>query len=218
MSSGDHDDRIFDAVLDWVEGRLKGEQSARVEALVDSGDPAVEAAAGRSRGFLSAAALSTEPVPGTLARRLRAMGPAGTVHEDSVATASWRDRFAGALQATVSFDSLLSPGLAMARSAADSTRQLVVSAPEIDVAVDLDPSPTGGIRATVQLLPLSADAGVADVLVRAWASTGLLDTGRSDEMGSVEFATLPAEVIVIDVDASKRWPALHAELDLRRPA
>jgi hypothetical protein len=218
MTPDSQAERNLDEVLDWIESRLEIERSAEIEALVAAGDPEAEAAVEWAHRFLAAAARFTEPVPDDLARRLRTMWP-NKWPKDSVTAPSWRERFPGFLNATVSFDSLLSPGLAMARSASDSTRQIVVSAPDIDVAVDLETSPAGsGIRAALQLLPLSEDAAVADVLVQAWTSTGLLESRHSDEIGRVEFTALPATVIVVDVDATVAWPAMHAELDLRRQA
>ncbi len=217
MTSGEHPAADFGTVVDWLEGRLDADASARVERLALDGAPDVLATVAWWRRFHAATSLATEPVPDGLAARLRAMGPiepgAGPAED-----ASWLDRFAGAVRATLSFDSVQAPGLAMARSSSDATRQLIFSGPGLDVAVDLSEPRGNELTAGVQLLPLDRHADAAAVLVQTWARSGLVASQRSDDLGRVELGVLPADVVVMEVDRTSAWPAVHVELDLRRPA
>ncbi len=205
----------FGAVVDWLEGRLDAAESARIDGLVRAGVPEVTATVAWWRRFHAAAGLPTEPVPEVLADRLLAMVPGAAVAEPEP-DPSRLGRLMGVVRASLSFDSLQSPGLAMARSSADATRQLVFSGPGLDVAVDVSEQRDNLVGAA-QLLPLDDSADAVDVLVQTWARTGLLGEQRSDALGRVELGVLPAQVVVLDVDRTSAWPAMHAELDLRRP-
>lgn len=217
MTPGEHPAADFGTVVDWLEGRLDPEASARVEQLARDGVPDVLATVAWWRRFHAAALLPTEPVPDGLAARLRVMGPTAP-GAGPAADPSWLHRLAGAVQATLSFDSLQAPGLAMARSSSDATRQLVFSGPGLDVAVDLSEPRGSEVTAGVQLLPLDRHADAADVLVQTWARSGLVAEQRSDDLGRVELGVLPADVVVMEVDRTSAWPAVHVELDLRPPA
>lgn len=217
MTSGDQPAADLDAVVDWLEGRLDTDAGAHVERLVLAGAPEVVATVAWWRRFHAAALLPTEPVPDGLAARLRAMGPSTST--DGLTTGpSWLGRVVEGVRATLSFDSLLMPGLAMARSVSDATRQLVFSAPGLDVAVDVSEPRGDELTAAAQLLPIDDRADAADVLVQTWARTGLVGEHRSDTLGRVELGVLPADIVVMEVDRTSAWPAVHAELDLRRPA
>lgn len=205
----------FAMVVDWLEGQLDLQEGARIESLVLAGDPEVTATVAWWQRFHAAAGLPTEPVPDDLAARLLTIG-SGTPSVGPTPDPSRRQRLVGVVRASLSFDSLQTPGLANARSSADATRQLVFSGPGLDVAVDVSDLRHGLIGA-VQLLPLDDGADASDVLVQTWARSGLMGEHRSDAFGRVELATLPAQVVVIDVERSQAWPPMHAELDLRRP-
>ncbi len=114
----------------------------------------------------------------------------------------------------MSFDSLQTPGLAMARSSADATRQLVSSGPWLDVTVDVFKLRDEQVG---RLLPLDHNGGAVDTLVQTWARTGLAGEQRSGALGGVELGAPPAEVVVKDVDCTSASPTMHAEFDLRRP-
>lgn len=221
MTSAEQTDADFGTVVDWLEGRLDTDAATRVEALARAGVPDVVATVAWWRRFHAAAVLPTEPVPDALAARLRALDQAspaaGPAPAPSIFDKLGLGRFVGAVQATWSFDSLQAPGLAMARSSADTTRQLVCSGPGLDVALDLSEPHDDGFSATAQLLPLDDGADAGGVRVATWARTGLVDERRSDPLGRVELGVLPADVVVVEVDRTPAWPALHAELDLRRP-
>lgn len=215
MTPAEHSAADFGTVVDWLEGRLDADASAHVEQLMRDEVPDVLATVAWWRRFHTATLLRTEPVPDTLAARLRAMGPAAPT-AGPAADPSWLDRFVGAVGATLSFDSLQAPGLAMARSSSDATRQLVFSGPGLDVAVDLSEPSGNDLTAGVQLLPLDRHADAADVLVQTWARSGLVAERRSDDLGRLELGVLPADVVVLEVDRTSAWPAVHIELDLRR--
>lgn len=219
MNAGGIEPEAFNTALAWLERRLDDAASADFAALVESGDPAATQAVAWLRQFRSAAALAGEPVPDAVAKRLRSIAVPEATAAGPDRQRSWRDRLAGVLRATVSFDSLQGVGAAMARSAADSTRQLVLSGPGIDIAVDLERSPAEpGYRAAVQLLPVAEDADPGNVPMQAWASTGLVAEGQSDQMGRVDFTGLPASLLLVEVGASPNWPTLVAEVDLRQSA
>lgn len=217
MTSGDHPAADFGAVVDWLEGRLDADDAARIERLVLAGVPDVVATVAWWRRFHAAAVLPTEYVPDGLGARLREMGPPAPRGAASTRDPSRLERLVGVVRASLSFDSLQTPGLAMARSTADATRQLVFSGPGLEVAVDVSESRGDELVGTAQLLPLDDNAGAVDVLVQTWARSGLVCEQRSDALGRVELGVLPAEVVVIEVDRSSTWPVMHAELDLRRP-
>lgn len=206
----------FGTVVDWLEGRLDADESATIERLVRAEVPDVMADVVWWRRFRAAALLPTEPVPNELAARLRALEPrssAAAVSHDP----TWLDRLVGAVRATLSFDSLNNPGLAMARSSSDATRQLVFSGPGLDVAIDLSEPRGDELTATAQLLPLDDGVDAADVLVETWTRSGRIGETRSDALGRVELGVLPADVVVMEVDSRASWPAVHTEMDLRRP-
>lgn len=214
--AADHPEEDLGAVVDWLEERLDPGAAADVERLVQAGDPDVLATVAWWRRFHAAALLPTEPVPDELAARLRAMTPSAQ-EAGSANDPSRLGRFVGAVRAVLSFDSRQTPGLAMARSTSDGTGQLVFSGPGLDVAVDVSEPYEDTMTAAAQLLPLDDDADPADVPVHIWARTGLVGRHRSDPSGRVELGALPTGVLVMEVDPTPSWPAVHAELDLRRP-
>jgi len=216
MTSGNPPTTDFGTVVDWLEGRLDADTGKYVEELMLAGDPDVVATVAWWRRFAVATRLPTEPVPPGLAARLREMQP--PAEADAATDPSWLDRFAGMVRATLSFDSLQTPGLAQTRSMSDATRQLVFSGPGLDVAVDVSELRGRKLTATVQLLPLDDDADPAGVHVQTWTSTGLVGKHRSDALGRVELGVLPADIVLMEVDRTTAWPTVHAELDLRRPA
>jgi hypothetical protein len=215
MTSGDHTLAEFGAVVDWLDGRLDAENSARIERLVLAGSPDVVATVAWLQRFHAAVGLPVEPVPEGLTARLWAIGPAPHTAV-STREPSRLERLTGLVRASLTFDSLQTQGLAMARSSADATRQLVLSGPGLDVAVDLS-EVRNGVVGSAQLLPIDGNADAVDVLVQTWARTGLVCEQRSDALGWVELGVLPAEVVVIDVDRTSAWPPMYAEVDLRRP-
>jgi len=218
MTAGRREDEMFGAVADWLEGRLDDARAAEVENLVQS-DPEATAAAVWFQRFRSAAALSREPVPDALGLRLRTMHPLVATLEHPGIGSSWRDRLVGPLRATVTFDSLFGPGLATARGLTYSTRQLVLSTPTIDVAVDVEPSGSDdALRVSIQLLPHTPDTVAAGVVLEVWTSSGLAVQGRTDKTGRAELERVPATLLVIGIGAAPMWPELCAELDLRGPA
>ncbi|MDQ3627537.1 MAG: hypothetical protein M3419_01715 [Actinomycetota bacterium] len=205
----------FGTVVDWLEGRLDADGSAAVERLVRGGDTDALDTIEWWRRFHAAASLPTEPVPDSLAVRLRSMS-AATQGAAGAASPSWLDRFTGMVRASLSFDSLHSPGLAMARSSSDATRQLAFSGPGIDVSIDMAEPSGDQLTATAQLLPVDVDADAADVMVQIWARRGLVAERRSDALGRVELGVLPTDVVIVEVDRAATWPAIQVELDLRR--
>lgn len=205
----------FETVVDWLEGRLDADESATIERLVRAEVPDVVAAVAWWRRFHAAALLPTEAVPNELAARLRALAPSSSA-AGVAADPTWLDRLVGAVRATLSFDSLNAPGLALARSSSDATRQLVFSCPGLDVAVDLSEPRGEELAAIAQLLPLDDHADAGDVLVQTWTRHGLVGEKRSDVLGRVELGVLPADVVVMEVGSGAGWPAVHAEIDLRR--
>ncbi|MBA3311294.1 MAG: hypothetical protein H0U28_14790 [Nocardioidaceae bacterium] len=215
MTSGQDRTTDFGTIVDWLECRLDADTAADVERIVLAREPDVLATVAWWRRFHAVASLPNEPVPEGLAHRLRAMGPAAPEVEGATGP-SWLDHLLGVVRATVSFDSLRTPGLAMARSAIDETRQLVASGPGLDVAVDVSEPHGGELTAAAQLLPVDEHADPADVLVQAWARTGLVGEQRSDSLGRVELGALPADVVVLEVEGTSTWPPVHVELDLRQ--
>lgn len=206
----------FADVVDWLEGRLDPQAAAALERLVLVGDREVLATVAWWRRFRAASSLTAEPVPDALATRLRSLrldAGAGPSRDPS-----WLDRLVGTVRARLSFDSLHTPGLAMARSTLDATRQLVFSAPGLDIAVDVSETHGDELTAVAQLLPLDDGVEAAGVWVRTWAHTGLLSEQRSDALGRIELGVLPSDVVILEVDRSPAWAAVQAELDLRPPA
>ena len=214
MTSGEPRTADFATIVDWLEGRVDAATGAWLKRLVEAAEPEVLATVAWWRRFNAAVEMPTEPVPDELSARLRAMVP--TSGSEAAPSSSWLNRFMGVMQATLSFDSLRAPGLVMARSSSDATRQLVFSSPGLDVAIDLSELRGDQLTATAQLLPLDERADAGNVLLQTWCSSGLVREGRSDALGRVEMGMLPADVIVMNIDATSAWPAVQAELDLRR--
>jgi len=215
MTRGKPSTTDFGSIVDWLEGRLGSDEAARLEQLLEAGDPQVAATVTWWQRFHAAVKMPTEPISDRLATRLVMMGPTAAA-QSPIDRSSWLNRFVGAVQATLSFDSLRAPGLAMARSSSDATRQLVFSGPGLDIALDLSDLRDTELTANAQLLPLDDHTDASNVLVQAWSRFGMASQERSDVLGRVELGVLPADVVVLAVDATPAWPAVQAEIDLRQ--
>ena len=179
-------DITFERLADWLEGRLSDEDARKVEEALASADKATKEDADWLRDFLKVSSetkLASPPpeVRERISRHLRRFteGPP-------------EPGFFKRLVANLTFDSdagLAVAGLRSAGGAGGTQRQLVYSADDVDLALDVRRRPGGTLDVGGQILPSKAEPAEFSVqLLRGGLEFCI---ARADEMGEFFCRNLP---------------------------
>lgn len=179
----DHPALTFANLLDWVEGRLSGEDAAIIQEQLHNADQASLATLAWIRSFQKASdALMLESPPPALRASLI----------ERFATTRRQPGLLRRISALLSFDSAQQPALSGARGVSDGQRrQLVFSTDQADIAVNIL------TRAADQQLELSGqifrkDDSLDDALqIRLLLDATVLATTTADQLGEFAFPAMP---------------------------
>jgi hypothetical protein len=179
----------FRDVLDWVEGRLEPAAAERVRHAVEA-DPALGEAARWITSFRAAAATHRLEAPPAhvrelLMRRFEAYRPAPPTVLERV-------------RAAIGFDSALGePLLGVRAGASTSTRHLVLTTEQADVALDLYPEDRS-VRVEGQVLPAD-DAAPATGTVQLLRQGAVLAEATADATGRFALPPVPGGEVTVTV-------------------
>jgi hypothetical protein len=200
----------FPELLDWLDGRLAGEEAARIAAWVESGDPHTRRTVDWLRGFMATARALPLHAPPPLVRQSL-----------NQYFRRWRDdqaaepRPARLLPARLMFDSRREVALAGTRAAgAAGTVHLAFTTEVADLVIDAHPLGGGRLRLDGQVLPLEpVDAPVFEA--EAQGDGFSARTVDGDEVGRFSLTDVPAGVCRLR--AGNGEITIVAELDLSGP-
>lgn len=178
-------DRIsFERTVDWVEGRLTGEEAAAVARRVAENEES-RAEAEWLRAFVRASGQTIlTPLPTEVRRAL-------TRRFEARAKESREPGILRRIVATLSFDSHAGPALGGARGigAQDGRRQLAYATDAAEVVLDLQPRSGGNLDLDGQIFP--KDEPPESFSVQLLRNVTELGMTTADELGEFSFESVP---------------------------